>query len=269
MNQRRPDSTRSPAELREMFSINLKTLTAQCSSISQLSRDLNINRTQFNRYLAGESFPRPDILHKICTYFNVDARILLAPLSALQNEQSSFLAHDEMRDFFWGSGNLSEDYFPSGYYRFSRRSFSDDDYFVTGLILIYRKDRRTFMKGYEAKNAIEQQGLAATRLTREYKGFFYPQEGGVAGLSSRRSSLTSTFNFLAPVPTFESNFWLGYSARAVVESPVATRATRMVMEHLDQKTGEILRTARASGLCQEHELVPYHRRLLRLDQPFS
>ena len=90
MNTKQPDSLQSPAELRQMFSKNLKTLTSKCASISQLSRDLNINRTQFNRYLAGESFPRPDILHKICSYFNVDARILLTPLSALSQNGADF-----------------------------------------------------------------------------------------------------------------------------------------------------------------------------------
>ncbi|MGC6527098.1 MAG: hypothetical protein ACON45_03395 [Paracoccaceae bacterium] len=95
------------------------------------------------------------------------------------------------------------------------------------------------------------------------------RRGGIAGLSSRRNSLTSTFNFLTPVPSFESNFWLGYSARGAIESPVSTRTTRVVMEHLGKKTAEILTAARTSGLCEEQDLRPYHRRLLRLDQPFS
>ena len=269
MNTKQPDSLQSPAELRQMFSKNLKTLTSKCASISQLSRDLNINRTQFNRYLAGESFPRPDILHKICSYFNVDARILLTPLSALSQNRADFLVHDEMREFFSGMGYLPEDYFPSGLYRFTRHSFSAQDQFITGIVSIYRKDEHTFMKGYEARNAMRQQGLRPCRLTREYKGFFYAQEGGIAGLSSRRNSLTSTFNFLTPVPSFESNFWLGYSARGAIESPVSTRTTRVVMEHLGKKTAEILTAARTSGLCEEQDLHPYHRRLLRLHQPFS
>ena len=64
-----------------MFGANLRQLARDSASISALCRDLQINRTQFNRYLAGESFPRPDVLHRICSFFGVDARILLEPVS--------------------------------------------------------------------------------------------------------------------------------------------------------------------------------------------
>ena len=201
MNSKQPDSLQSPAELRQMFTKNLKTLTSKCASISQLSRDLNINRTQFNRYLAGESFPRPDILHKICSYFNVDARILLTPLSALSQNRADFLVHDEMREFFSGMGYLPEDYFPSGLYRFTRHSFSDQDQFITGIVSIYRKDEHTFMKGYEARNAMRRQGLRPCRLTREYKSFFMRRRGGSRAYlrAEIRSPAHLTFSHLFPV----------------------------------------------------------------------
>ena len=59
----------SPIELRAVFGQNLRILCQKHSSISSICRDLGINRTQFNRYLSGESFPRPDVLHKICIFF--------------------------------------------------------------------------------------------------------------------------------------------------------------------------------------------------------
>ena len=62
---------RSPSELRSMFGSNLRSLARTYPSISELSRQLGINRTQFNRYLAGESFPRPDVLARICDFFDV------------------------------------------------------------------------------------------------------------------------------------------------------------------------------------------------------
>ena len=71
---------RSPAELRQVFGDNLRLLTENSRSIAALCRDLGINRTQFNRYLAGETHPRPDVLDRICRHFNLDARILLEPL---------------------------------------------------------------------------------------------------------------------------------------------------------------------------------------------
>lgn len=71
-----------PVQLRAIFGTNLRKLSARAPSIAELSRDLGINRTQFNRYLQGEAFSRPDVLDKICRYFGVDARILLEPLDA-------------------------------------------------------------------------------------------------------------------------------------------------------------------------------------------
>ena len=60
-----------------MFGANLRQLAADYPSISDLARQLGINRTQFNRYLSGESFPRPDVLARICRFFEIDARVLL------------------------------------------------------------------------------------------------------------------------------------------------------------------------------------------------
>jgi transcriptional regulator with XRE-family HTH domain len=70
---------RSPQELRVLLSSNLRILTKD-RVVSKICQTAKINRTQFNRYLSGESFPRPDILDRICRYFEVDANILLRPL---------------------------------------------------------------------------------------------------------------------------------------------------------------------------------------------
>lgn len=93
------DSSTSPAELRAMFGANLKHLCREAPSISALCRDLGINRTQFNRYLSGESFPRPDVLHRICTFFDVDARILLEPVDQIATTSGFAMHHPELAGF--------------------------------------------------------------------------------------------------------------------------------------------------------------------------
>ncbi len=72
-----------------MFRRNLRALAATQPSVAQVCRDTGINRTQFNRYLAGEAFPRPDVLDRICRHFGRDARILLEPLEDLDNERDT------------------------------------------------------------------------------------------------------------------------------------------------------------------------------------
>ncbi|MGR3502864.1 helix-turn-helix domain-containing protein [Pseudaestuariivita sp.] len=252
-----------------MFGQNLRILCQDAPSISALCRELGINRTQFNRYLSGESFPRPDVLHKICAFFDVDARILLEPVADIRQADTDVLHHPDLKDFV-GSGFtfLGEDAFPSGFYRFSRQSFVDDGSYVQGMIYVYRTSKYTLLRGMEPKAAMEQQGLPLHVRAREYRGFLLPQEGGIAALVSRRNAMTCSFNFLAQVPSFENNYWEGYAARTVREGVSGLRVSRLVYEYLGRNTGEVLTAARATGFCTLEDLRPYHRTLLRAGQPF-
>ena len=104
----------SPAELRSMLGANLRQLSNQAASISALCRELGINRTQYNRYLAGESFPRPDVLHRICSYFEVDARILLAQvpggmLTNMENQLKEQGAEEKFDDVLLEIPRVRED----------------------------------------------------------------------------------------------------------------------------------------------------------------
>ena len=150
----------SPSELRDTLGANLRELAKSTPSISALCRDLGINRTQFNRYLSGESFPRPDVLFRICQYFNVDARIILEPLSEIGTGTRALLTHPEIKDFLSpGVAQLPEQMFPSGFYQFSRRSFLDETLFIQGLVYVYRKDDATFLRGFEAKRQWPNKGF--------------------------------------------------------------------------------------------------------------
>lgn len=270
MIENHSERSESPAELRAMFGRNLRLLCQPYASVSALCRELGINRTQFNRYLSGESFPRPDILQRICAYFKVDARILLQPLHEVQNSNTDVIFSNEMEDLLTAASSLvNTNSFPSGFYRFSRRSFVDDQRFIQGLIFVYRKNKKCFLRGMEAKEAISGQGLASLPKIREFRGFVIAQEGGIAALVFRRGSMSCSFNFLTPVPSFENNYWLGYSTRTVQEKPTGDRVTRLVYEHLGQNRSAILSTARNAGFCEADDLVPYHKTLLKPEDGFS
>ncbi|WP_417249046.1 hypothetical protein [Celeribacter sp.] len=74
----------TPAEIRRHFSRNLAELVKEAPSVASVCRDISLNRTQFNRYLAGESFPPPDVLTRICDRFSVSSRIINEPLSDIR-----------------------------------------------------------------------------------------------------------------------------------------------------------------------------------------
>ncbi|WP_425043854.1 helix-turn-helix domain-containing protein [Primorskyibacter sp. S87] len=261
-------AARSPDELRSMFGENLRILSKPYPSISDLSRQLGINRTQFNRYLSGESFPRPDVLDRICSFFKVDARIILEPVSSLNLDgqvlNGPFLAE------FLGTGltEVSEASFPSGFYQFSRRSFVDESRFLMGLIYIFREDNFTYLRGYEAREALSQLNMPLDANTREFRGYVTRQENGIAFVVSRRNSMTCSFNYLSRAESFENNFWAGYVTRSLPEYNSGNRAARLVYEHLGRDPSKVLPAARRSGFCTEEELPAYHRKLLQPDQPF-
>lgn len=252
-----------------MFGNNLQILARDYPSISELSRRLGINRTQFNRYLSGESFPRPDVLDRICSFFEVDARILLEPAEKVTREEgilnSPFLA-----DFLGvGTHKVSEEVFPSGFYRFTRRAFVDDTKFIVGIVYVFRQEKVTYIKGFEPRAGMLFQGLALDGRTREFRGYLTSHEDGIAFVLGRRGSYTYSFNYLARVSSAENGLWIGYVARSVRESESGDRATRMLYEYLGPKMRDALPAARKSGFMEEPDIIPYHRRLLRLGEPFS
>lgn len=74
----RPKTNNSQAN--NIFANNLLALIGQQHTLTSLSRDLRIHRNQLQRFVDGQSFPRPDILLRICAFFDVDVRILTHPL---------------------------------------------------------------------------------------------------------------------------------------------------------------------------------------------
>lgn len=255
--------------MRKVFGQNLRLLCEGYPSISGLCRDLGINRTQFNRYMSGESFPRPDVLHRICEFFGTDARILLEPVAHLQVASGDMVNHPFLSGFFGNATvEVSETLFPSGFYRFARRSFVDANSFVLGLVRISRADGYTFLRGFEPRNAVREQGLSMASRDREYRGIVMRQEEGIMAIVTHRHSLSCSFNFLTPETAFQSNLWEGYASRTVREKVTGDRATRMVYEHLGTSPAQALPAARKTGVVSADKLPPFYVHLLRPDQPF-
>ncbi|MEM9911556.1 MAG: helix-turn-helix transcriptional regulator [Pseudomonadota bacterium] len=258
-----------PAAIRSVFGQNLTQLAADYPSISALCRDLGVNRTQFNRYVSGESFPRPDVLHQMCVFFGVDARILLEPLNQTKTAAHELLSHPFINEYLGKAPtSVVEDVFPTGFYSFVRRSFIDDEQFTTGLVHVKRDDGYTFLHGFEPREAMRGQGLSTRRADREYRGIILRQEEGVMAIVTHRQSLACSFNFLTPETSFQSNIWEGYATRTVREKVTGRRAARMVYEYLGRNLAKALEVSRHAGLIPLDQVPPFHRKLLRLNEEF-
>jgi transcriptional regulator with XRE-family HTH domain len=64
------------------LSANLRLLCSYKSSIAEVARALNLNRSQLNKYLNGTSQPRAGLLRRIGDHFGVELHELLMPNSS-------------------------------------------------------------------------------------------------------------------------------------------------------------------------------------------
>ena len=258
-----------PAHLRSIFGQNLRHLASMYPSVAGLCREMGLNRTQFNRYLAGESFPRPDILHRICQFFGVDARVLLEPIARTRHRTRDVLSHPALEGFLDARTiRVPQSRFPSGFYRFLRRSFIGEEDFVQGLVHVSRRDGHTLLRGYDPRDAAGKQGPALRAEDREFRGLVMRQEEGVMAIVNHRGALGCSFNFLTPETAFQSNLWEGYATRAVRERVTGCRAVRMIYEHLGNDLAAALAAARGAGLIPVGDIPRHHRRLLQIGRDF-
>ena len=134
MSPNTSETSTTPTQLRAVFGQNLRLLSQGHSTISSICRELAINRTQFNRYLSGESFPRPDVLHKICSFFETDARIILEPLDQIEAKNTNVLIHPELRAYFGPKEtDISLKVFPTGFFSLFKAELSRRRRLCSGL----------------------------------------------------------------------------------------------------------------------------------------
>ncbi|MCY4555185.1 MAG: helix-turn-helix transcriptional regulator [Chloroflexi bacterium] len=61
------------------FSLNLRLLCSRHPSISELCRQIGLNRQQFGKYLNGSTLPSAHNLRRVCAHFDIDERELFEP----------------------------------------------------------------------------------------------------------------------------------------------------------------------------------------------
>lgn len=232
------DDIRSPAELRAMFGSNLRRLAQRYPTVSGLCRQLGINRTQFNRYLTGESFPRPDVLDRICRFFDVDARILLKPLDDI-TASTGHPAASTLTEFL-GSGpeNLSQTAFPAGFYSVTESKETGQQPSLLGLLYARRLPQCTLVRSYAPRWAMTQ----ASPQEREVQGIAASSAGQIHILMSRRQGADSRLYMISP--SQGDNDWSGKVIG--LSDPVSGlgQPRHIALRHLGRDAKTIFRTAR-------------------------
>lgn len=182
------------------FSKNLRHLCAEQASIAQICREIELNRQQFNRYLAGKGMPSAHTLRKICRYFRLSEQEISEPhdqfvgrrQSKSQAPIKSIL--EPLTSAFPGQLNTLRRFL--GFYHSHYITPSWDGMILRSLIWLYEENGYVVTRNYERavsaasgeRMNIGYDGLAAFRGNRI---FLVERERGPQG------SLTETILFPA------------------------------------------------------------------------
>tara|TARA_R110002167_G_scaffold23131_6_gene82449 strand:- start:1011 stop:1838 length:828 start_codon:yes stop_codon:yes gene_type:complete len=165
---------------------NLRLLCSYKKSISEVCRELEINRQQFNKYLSAKTAPSGNNLRLICDYFGVEEYEILMPHDEFEpiirarpvtNTESSPVHRPEF-EFLdqliqHSSGDLSK-YEGSYYIYYYSTSFPTR--VLKGYGVIYEEEGRHFFKWIE-RLSLKEGG--------DHDGFIYKLKGMVLGLGNR------------------------------------------------------------------------------------
>ena len=252
-----------------VFGENLRLLGKTRPSNASVCRDLDINRVQFNRYMSGHSFPKPNVLQQICDYFLVDLRIYLEPLtpddlervrrgqsqSALQ-AQPSYL-HQAVDYFERGIAlTVSQSELPDGIHCFWRRSFTELETASCNLISIKTVEGVRVFKSLELLKSQRNRAEISGRSTPSSRGVVMQCPDGYALFAinphpSRFISLTYFGNVY-----FGENLLSGFMVLARKEYFQRRRFSRCVLELLPQTSNCILNAARRTSRKLSMEDLP-------------
>ncbi len=264
----------SPQQLRAMFGQNLRQLVAG-QPVAELCRRLGINRSQFNRYLQGEAFPRPDILHRICAHFAVDARILLEPLApplsrpARPDPLAAALA--ALGDVMAGRDvAVEEAVLPAGLYRFWRRSFARPDLVLSTISRVWRTGGATRFRGSEPM--LPNPVLPDPRDVRRPKlaphhGVFLRAEDGVTLICALPGTRILRMSFLRSGHAGVATLFPGYTALTRDRATGLLRVVPSLLERLPDDMPARLGAARSRGYRDPKTLPDLLRDILMADRP--
>jgi transcriptional regulator with XRE-family HTH domain len=247
----------NPSDLRMILGDNLRRLCAETDSISALCRQIGVNRTQFNRYLTGTAFPRPDVLYRICAHFRVDANILLKRLEDLPSSQAEQRAIPlpPIAEFLMAGQRPFDHYLlPDGMYRFWRKSFRQPDRAYQSMATIRTKGSAKIWKGYDVHDLPFREGSPRHARSSSYYGTLVQQFDGFALISGAQYSDLMNFSFFEYGLDTMPDYYSGISFVTRRRLPDANRVSASVLQRMPADCRVWLAWARRCGSLPLSEL---------------
>ncbi len=254
------DSFRHRADVSGVFARNLQLLVADQPSISAACRALEINRTQFNRYLSGEAHPRPEVLAKICAYFECDARILLTPLAEIDALLRRRLpAEIDPSPLLAQVLGFDHARMPDGLYRVLMPAFSSDQRIFSTLIELFTlatggKGLRWSVPLYAALPT----GKPVGWRDRKQIGMCLQQSDGVSMLMASHYTRLFLLYFVSPGYQGVTDLHVGYAALTQTRRPDQAPVQPLIIEKLGPGLGPALAKRRKGAFISFGEMSDLH-----------
>ena len=233
-------------DVSEIFACNLRDLVADAASISAVCRALDINRTQFNRYLSGEAHPRPEVLRRICDHFHCDARILLTPLAEIRRDQAAGWPfapapnpYQTLRTEF------DHARMPDGLYQIILPNMVEPGTLVVEMLRLFTT--RSGVKGMQwgvHKPYVESIGASTRWYDRKFTGFVQQHVDGVSLLATNPLSRLPMLCFVTYGFRGMPTIYTGFAAMTQAAGPLQRQFQPLMIRRLPPDCASILKARR-------------------------
>jgi transcriptional regulator with XRE-family HTH domain len=245
--------------IRHIFADNLKNLIGRNGSVSDVSRKLEISRTQLIRYTTGESFPGPDILVKLCDFFDVPLTIIKIPIADIEAAKTTQGLPSGFANCFEPAQKSA---FPNGFYSeytYCNSALGQFQHCIGHAATI--QDRRIFSIYAPNRNLIGKNLATQRQPKRKFIGYAFSQSSGFCILDNMPCNptfaLTSFLTGFSQYPNIYPSFKL--SSRADISLDIHSgRPT--VLEYIGNDYRIALRRARQPQYIQKEglsEIIKY------------
>jgi len=176
-----------------IFALNLSRLMGNNHSVASLARDVNVHRTQVHRFLSGKAFPKPDVLERLCHFFEVDARILTHLLEDTSRQDIGIIPNYLTEGF----DPVPQSILADGFYEEWRELRSFEATHMIYLLHIKTVGGVRQTKVYQPDFTVDDEGkLRKISGNQIYRGIAVSQAGGLAILERPMHHTGLTFTAL-------------------------------------------------------------------------
>lgn len=251
-------------ELQDNLQKNLIVLVESCRSVADLCRKVDVNRQQFNKYLAGQHIPSQKVLQKIGRYFMMEVDDLFRPpadfkrfYEGFENEMPmSLRSSQQFTDFLQlakSTPALLEDYL-GVYYRYHNSSIYKGR-ILRSVTCLYRTDSMVQYTTIERFPLLDGSGKIGYSFN--YHGFCFLLGDRLFMVDfegKQRNEIT--FSILTPQHRRPIRFLYGIVSGVASSSFRQPFATRMALGMVDKGTIQKKHLKNATVLLPSDQSLP-------------